>query len=283
MFSKILKDQKGVTLVELLAALAIAGIIGLALAQFFETNATIFRRGGRRADAQNTAQAAFLRITYYLREATIISNTYFDNNADGVFDGLEIHLDSNKMPGYDPDSDALDSDTLINRQDPDNDNDISRIPQSNFTGYDIQDDDDDDDGKSDMRMRFYLSSLSAGGTFDLMMDFSYNEEAWGSNVSILCKNIANDQIFQYLGSKDELLGQSIDLDSNGIITAGEIDGATPAMSGHGNSNGRLDTYSERQYINVIDIALSIDSNEDGSVDFETSTQLRPPLLRVAEY
>jgi len=258
-------NNKGMTLTEITMGAAILGTIALVMSTIisltFKTSTDFNLQAEAHSDTIQALQTIETRI--------ILANEIITAEEDEII----FIADINTYPDYDDTAD-YDSDGTANRIDPDVDGDSVSYAVSPAaawkTGYDLYDDDCDNDNKIDMKWKICLDGRS------LIYDYSCNEEPWGNHEKTIIENVTNTGIFTYLGSTDQFLsldGENIDSDSNGAVTAEEMDAA-------GNDNGELDQQQERDYIVSVKIALKIDKNNDGAADFEITTEVLPPLLYI---
>lgn len=270
--------SRGMTLVEIVIAVAILGVLAVPIARFIAsltrgvTKATVQSAGGERL---RPAAAALDHDLLEMNQINVSSPT-----------ALQFRVDSNRLPTYNPDGDP-DGDGVPNLKDPDDDNDLGTLSppaQAWRYGDDLRDDDDDNDGKIDLQVRYVL----ANGT--LTRDQNFNEGGWGQHVEVVAKDLLTAQSsFTYFGSKNQALGKKIDLGIDGlpgtadpgendnVIVSTEIDRVLPPTGG-GNANGALDTDLERQYIVSLHVVLRLDANHDGKEDGRFETDYDPPLL-----
>lgn len=271
-----MRSVRGYTLVELLVGMAIFLFMAAAFGALLRGSVEATTDMKIRAEAQEDLRQGLSKIEEALSHASevTLSSSAF----------VEFVCDIDRSRGFDRDAD-WDGDGVPNFRDADRDNDVLLLLPATAqwtAGYNLKDDDEDGDGRVDMRMRIYLSGS------DIMMDTSLNEEAWGTNETVLLSN-ASSFSMEYFGNKANLLGRSIDLghdgesgtadpgEADGIITAVEMDMTDPPL-GMGDRSGSLDTRDERRYITAIRVGIGEDRNQDGEPDHELETDILPPLL-----
>lgn len=256
--------RRGVTLVEMLVASAVLGIVSIAFATFLRHVTRAAVKGTAAAAGQEETRQGLQRLERELVHASRIlaaSPTL-----------VEFVVDRDQRPDWDGSADA-DGDGLPAWRDTDVDGDAQVISPSSAawrSGYNLTDEDDDNDGFVDMRMRVYLS------TGVLWLESSVNEQAWGSRRVQLLADVSTFT-FTFWGSKANSLGANIDANNDGDISAAEMD-AVPAPAGAGNGNGSLDLQAERNYITTVRLDVGVDSNRDGSTEYRIETDVYPPLL-----
>jgi prepilin-type N-terminal cleavage/methylation domain-containing protein len=255
--------RRGVTLVEMVVAAAVLGIVAIAFSTFLRHVTRAAVKGTAAAAGQEETRQGLARVERELVHASrvITATTTL----------VEFVVDRDQRPDWDGSADP-DGDGLPNWRDTDVDGDAQAIQPSSAawrSGFNLTDEDDDNDGFVDMRMRLYLAS----GT--LWLDSSVNEAAYGSRVALLSD--VSTFTFTYWGSKANSLGADIDQDNDGNVSAAEMD-AVPAPAGAGNANGRLDLQAERNYITTVRLDVGVDSNRDGSTEYRIETDVYPPLL-----
>ncbi|MDD5627483.1 MAG: prepilin-type N-terminal cleavage/methylation domain-containing protein [Elusimicrobia bacterium] len=258
------RARRGVTLTELMIAMALLGLIAVSFAGFLRS----MLRAGIQAQTQvqgtESVRQALARVELELSHAdqvTIASATL-----------VEFVADIDHSPVWDPGGDT-DGDGIPNLRDPDTDCDAAAIltPATRWqAGYNLTDDDEDGDGKVDLKERLYF----AGGA--LWQDLSVDEEPWGRRVRKLLADVSTCT-FTYLGSKANQLGMNCDGNGDGIVSAAEIDACAPP-GGPGDGDGRLDTAGEFSYVTTIRMSLGVDVNHDGKSDYSLETDVYPPLL-----
>lgn len=178
-------------------------------------------------------------------------------------DRIEFILDSNHLPTYNP--------TVANLQSADDDGDALDWGDPNdwwMRGNDLDDDDDDGDGKLDVRVVYRFEGET------LRREISYNE---GPIQSLVVGKTLSGGQFSYFGSTKRRGHLVMDTDSDGIVTALEIDG-TLSPVGVGNGNDQLETPDELRAVVYINVFLNIDINHDGDVERTLNKNITPPLL-----
>lgn len=255
--------RRGVTLVEMVVASAILGVVAIAFSTFLRHAASASVKGTAAAAGQEETRQGLARLERELVHASrIISATPTL---------VEFVVDIDRAPGWDRNGDP-DGDGIPNWRDTDVDGDAQAIQPSSAawrTGFNLTDEDDDNGGSVDMRVRIYLAS----GT--LWLDSSVNEAAYGRRAALLAD--VSTFTFSYWGSKANSLGANIDLNNDGDVSAAEMD-AVPAPAGAGNANGGLDLQAERDYITTVRLDVGVDTNRDGSTEYRIETDVYPPLL-----
>lgn len=271
--------EKGFTFVELMISAAIMGIVGLAIATFLSTTFKNLNKNQNAIKIQSDVRGALLFFSQGAEEANLVST------ATAVI--FEIYMDITDSPNYNPDTGSVHG--IPNKDDPDLDGDATNVIQTSKTGYNLADDDDDNENHIDVRRKYYLEQ-QADGSYWLKADMSVNEDAYGSRVMVLMKNVMNTNVFSYFGSKNEDLGMNLDKgndglpstsdtgENDGIISSIEMDKVTSAQGGKGNGNGSLDIQDERDYITSARIYLEIDKNKDGVKDYDVSMEIYLPLV-----
>lgn len=253
--------RRGVTLAEMLVAMAILGIVCIAFAGFLKyvTRTAVMENNlaqGQESVRQGLelAEAALV----HANEITIASSTLVEFIADidqSPFWNRNA-LDCNGVPAWRSSDIDCDAATLA-------------APADAWkSGFNLTDDDDDGDGNIDLKERIYLQN----GT--LYKDMSLNGAAWGGSVVKLLANVSTFT-FTYYGNKANQLGAAIDTDGDGTITQTEMD---CAAGGGGNCNGSLDLQVERNYITTIRLSVGVDVNKDGQQKYQVDTDVYPPLL-----
>ncbi|RLD17496.1 MAG: hypothetical protein DRI36_03595 [Caldiserica bacterium] len=254
--------KKGFTLIEMILSILILSIVVIAISTFFSKSLKLTYKLDIKKRAFEVIFPAIIKIEKLIVHANEI--------LEAKSDRITFITDINMWENYNENED-FDEDGLINKYDPDIDNDSTEFSTAEERwkiGYNLKDDDDDNDGKIDMRWKIYVENNT------LYLDYSHNEENWGNHKEIILTNLSTENIFSYFGSKDELLsinGVNIDYNGDGIVTQEEMDEA-------GNNNGELDLKEERDYIVSIRINLSVDINNDGETDYNLNTEILPPML-----
>jgi prepilin-type N-terminal cleavage/methylation domain-containing protein len=258
------RRRRGVTLIELMIAMSLLALISVSFAAFIRS---LLKTGlAAKVQVQGTEtvrqgmEYAELELSH-ANQVTMASATM-----------VEFIADIDHSPSWNPGGDT-DNDGIPNYRDPDTDGDAGTIltPATQWrAGYNLTDDDEDGDGKVDLKERLYVSN----GT--LWQDLSVNEAAWGRYVRKLLPDVSSFT-FTYWGSKANQLGMNCDANSDGIVSAVEIDACAPP-GGAGNNNGRLDTAGELSYLTTIRINVSVDVNHDGKNEYSLETDVYPPLL-----
>lgn len=255
--------RRGVTLVEMMIAAAILGVVAIAFSTFLRHVSRAAVRGSAAAAGQEETRQGLARVERELVHAGRLVS------ASPTL--VEFVVDRDQRPDWDGSADA-DGDGLPAWRDTDVDGDAQAIQPSSAawrSGYNLTDEDDDNDGFVDMRMRVYLAS----GT--LWLDSSVNEAAFGGRTALLAD--VSTFTFSFWGSKANSLGANIDQNNDGNISSAEMD-AVAAPAGAGNSNGSLDLQAERNYITTVRMDVGVDSNRDGSTEYRIETDVYPPLL-----
>ena len=259
-----MKVRPGYTLVELVMAMAIMGIVCVAFASMLKyvmkSTATVRVQG----EALEDSRQALMKLEealVHVNEVRVASSTF-----------IEFVTDIDQSPPYDPNGD-FDGDGIPNVQDGDRDGDSNLLVPATAkwrVGFNLKDDDEDGDGRIDVLRRLYLSGK------DLWLETSLNESSWTSRRKRIATDVSTFTL-TYFGNKANDLGRNIDSDNDGIITAREMDWVQ-ATAGMGNRSGGLDSANERRYITTIRVYFGMDRNRDGRNDFTVETDVYPPLL-----
>jgi len=259
-----MRGRPGVTLIELMIAMALLGLITVSFASFMrsllKTGMTVKVQAQGMETVRQGLEYAGLELSH-VNQIAISSATM-----------VEFIADIDHSPSWNPNGDT-DGDGIPNSRDPDTDGDAGTIlpPATRWrAGCNLTDDDEDGDGKIDLKERLYFSSGA------LWQDMSVNEQVWGSHVRKLLPDVSSFT-FTYWGNKANQLGMNCDLNGDGIVSAAEIDACVPP-GGAGNNNGRLDTAGELSYVTTIRMNLSVDVNHDGKNEYSLETDVYPPLL-----
>lgn len=266
-----LSPTKGVTLTEMMMAVAISAIVVLIVGKVFTTTTTFATKTDLRIRADVNLRAAMDKVETLL----LNSNNFLVATTTEVIFVADLTTD----PDYAPAAD-FDADGFLNLQDPDDDDDATLItaPTAQWAiGYDLRDDDDDNDNNVDMLWRIYLATQSGTANNALSYDYSKNGEAWGGHVTALVSNVVSTGVFTFFGSENDYLSPgatTYDLNGDSIITASEMD----AASNGGNGNGRLDNATERGRIITVEISIAKDENRDGTTESFLTTEVMPPAL-----
>ncbi len=258
-----MSGRRGLTLVELVVGMAVMAILTVAFAGFLRGVNQATTSAQKQAEGQEEVREGLDKIESALMCANEVTV------ADGSL--IEIICDISDTPGYN--SNAITMHGLPRYLDPDPDGDAFALMPSSAqwqVGFALKDDDEDGDGKIDLKRRVYLSGSK------LLMDYSVDEQAWGSHVTTLMTDVSTFTI-SYFGNKQNLLGKNIDLNGDGIISASEMDAAVPPQ-GQGNDDGVLDTSGERSYITQLHITVGWSPNGQGAAVYEGETDVYPPLL-----
>ncbi|MFH2201679.1 MAG: prepilin-type N-terminal cleavage/methylation domain-containing protein [Elusimicrobiota bacterium] len=273
-----MRNENGVTLLELMLGMAIMAIMAAAFASLLKYSSAVTVKARLAGEAQEDTRQALAKIEEALAHANEITVS------SAAF--VEFVCDYEKSPDYDPNGD-LDGDGIPNFRDADRDADAFLLMPATAqwqTGFNLKDDDEDGDGAVDVRRRIYFT----GG--EIRMDTSVNQDAWGGRVTVLMKEVDSFTL-TYLGSKANPLGKAIDFgadgnpgtgddgEGDGIITGTEMD-MVDAPDGMGNRNGLLDTKNERRYATTVRVALTVDRNHDGKNDYGVETDVFPALLAL---
>jgi len=179
---------------------------------------------------------------------------------------IEFIMDSNRMPGFDPNGDT-DGDKIPNNLDADDDNDTNSWPvpsQWQKTGNDLDDDDDDGNGKEDLRVRYRFDGDR------LFREENVNERGW--TVVQIGRGMRDFQ-FVYFGSSNRTAGPNLDTNADGQVTEQEIDGGLL-----GNNNTVLDSTAELAQVYVIQVVATMDLNKDDKAEYRFEKSIFPPLL-----
>ncbi|MBI2118287.1 MAG: prepilin-type N-terminal cleavage/methylation domain-containing protein [Elusimicrobia bacterium] len=268
-FYKIRVKEKGSTLVELMIAITVTLFIALVIGNLFTSTTRFLTESDTKVKADVNLRFSMDKVETSLLNADFF---YVASSTEVLF-SADLITDKD----YSRTSD-FDGDGIPNLSDPDDDNDATSIQPSTAQwriGYDLKDDDDDNDNQVDMRWRIYLSTREKV----LYLDYSKNNESWGSHVETLVVNFVSTTAFTFYGSKNDLLSQggaNLDTNNDGIVSISEID----AVANGGNGNGRLDTLAERNRIVTVGILMDRDSNNDGKRDSQLSTEVMPPALYI---
>lgn len=253
-------DRRGFTLAEAVLAAAVTGIIAVSFAAFLTHVMKTATKDVNQTQAQEQARLALAKIEENLLHANEIQV------ASATF--VQYIVDIDQSPGYDRNGD-LNGDGIPNYRDPDRDSDASSLlPAASQwkAGFNLKDDDEDGDGNIDVREQLYLKNGS------LWFDMSVNEAPWGGQYLKKIGVRVSTLTFSYYGNKANSLGSDVDSDGDGVVTAAEID------AGAGNGNGALDTAFEMSYLTTVRVDIGIDYNSDGKTDYQTQTDVFPPLL-----
>ena len=271
-----MSGRSGVTLPELMIAMAITAVMLTALTGLLKYSLVATTKGMTQGQAQEDVRRGLARVEEalaHLNEISVASSTF-----------VEFVCDLDQSPVFAPDGD-IDGDGIPDYRDADRDSDANQlIPAATQwqVGFNLKDDDDDGDGRRDVRRRLYLSGKS------LLLDTSVNESAWGTRVQTLLTEVSTFTL-AYYGNKANSLGKSIDLGNDGVAgtgDAGESDGVITvremdyvlAPAGMGNRNGGLDLANERRYITEVRVYVGSDRNKDGRTEYAVETDVYPPLL-----
>jgi prepilin-type N-terminal cleavage/methylation domain-containing protein len=253
--------RRGVTLAEMMVAMAILGIISIAFAGFLKYALRTAVVENTQAQGQEAvrqglelAEAALI----HANEITIASSTL-----------VEFIADADQSPFWN--RNALDCGGVPYWRSTDVDCDAATlaIPADAWkSGFNLTDDDDDGDGNVDVRERIYLQNGA------LYRDMSLNGAAWGGRVVKLLPNVSTFTL-TYWGSKGNQLGAAIDTNADGAISQSEMD---CAAGGGGNCDGSLDLQIELSYITSVRLSVGVDGNKDGTTEYKVDTDVYPPLL-----
>lgn len=264
------RREGGFTLPEMMAALAILGIILLVLGSMLWQSSKITADSDRRFRADAAARTVISQV-----ESSVLNANEFELACSTE---IIFRTDRDVQPGFSPYAD-LDGDGILDLYDPDDDGDATLIvpPTAQWRiGYDINDDDENADNQVDLRWRIRFLS----GSRTLYLDYSVNNETWGSHDETLLSKTVSTPPFTFYGSKNTLLCptcSSTDTNSDGIISMAEID----AAANGGNGNGCLDTSVEREKIVTVGITLGQDEKTvDSAADSVFSLEVMPPLLYI---
>ncbi len=271
--------RKGVSLVELMVYLAVMSIAIVAFAGYFGGFMKSAKTAEHKVQASAELRLLFSRLSDGLHPAVAFTGV----SASSV----TILCGSEEAPWYAPAGDR-DADAIPDLKDTDDDGDAAQrfsLPSSQQwqVGYDLEDDDDDNDGNRDCLKSFYFVPAERA----VYLSSVYNGGA--AAAKRLGVNISS---FSFIpqGSKREDLGRNIDLgndgmpstndtgESDGMITAREIDWVRPAQGGHGNRSGSINTPDELKYVTTIELYAECDYNSDGRADAFLRTHISPPLL-----
>lgn len=258
------RPRPGFTLVELVVGMAIMAILTVAFAGFLRS----VNRAAVSAQASAEGQEDVRQGLDKLESAMLCANEITVASATLV----EFICDIDETPGYD--RKALTVNGLPRYLDADRDGDAYAVVPSSAqwqVGFDLKDDDEDGDGKVDLRKRVFLSSGA------IWLDLSVDEQPWGGAHLVELMPHVSTFTLAYFGSKANLLGRSIDLDGDGVITAAEMDAAL-APRGQGNADGALDTPGELSYVTQIHILLGWSPSGGGASAYESESDVYPPLL-----
>lgn len=268
-YCKIRVKDRGFTLVELLIAVTVTLFLALVIGNLFTSTTRFLTESDTKVKADVNLRFSMDKVETALLNADFF---YVASSTEVLF-SADLITDKN----YSRTSD-FDGDGISNLSDPDDDNDATSIQPSTAQwriGYDLKDDDDDNDNQVDMKWRIYLSTNQKV----FYLDYSKNNEPWGSHVETLVTNFVSTTVFTFYGSKNDLLSQggaNLDTNNDGIVSASEID----AVANGGNGNGRLDSLAERNRIVTVGILMDRDSNNDGKRDSQLSTEVMPPALYI---
>ncbi len=261
--------SRGLSLTEMIFALAIMSIIVLGLGHLLKTTSWFTVQTDQRVKADIDLRGAIDKL-----ETTLINANQFQ-----VARTTEIIIIADCMtdPNYQPYADS-EGDGILNINDPDDDNDATLIQPSSAqwkSGYDIKDDDENGDNQVDMRWQIRFDTA----TKILYRDYSRNNEAWGNHLETLLTNVVSTPIFTFYGSlnSDIILSTITDLNSDGLITDGDIN----ALANGGNNNFTIEGSTELSRITTIGVYLDKDDVDgDRLVDSHLSVEIMPPLLYI---
>ncbi|MFH1283768.1 MAG: hypothetical protein ABII27_08905 [bacterium] len=267
--------RSGFGFIELVLAITILSIVSIPIFYFLNKSMkdiVILKKS-------SNAQEEFRRITSEIRRNLLKGNEpvlITDDRITFICDIVE-------NPSYNINGD-FDGDGIINIKDADDDSDIEQfliaLPADKWKrGYDLSDDDDNNNNKIDVVVSIYKDGLK------LIKASSYDKAYWSGDVIVIPEydeivtisdniNAFNVECF---GSKNEILGNAIDLNNDGLITEYEIDWAQPPQ-GYGDRTGSIDTKIELKYVVILKFALGIDMNHDGKSNFRANTEVFPQLF-----
>lgn len=230
--------HQGLTLIEAIVAVAILAAIAIPIATFFRTTTRQLTTSGNKLAAQQIVHRAFVMMDRDFLSMTLISS------ATPTF--IEFRLDSNRAPWYNPDT--ISPDGIPWRRSPDIDGDFFTLPGPGIpywtVGDNLTDEDDNSDNKIDVQCRYSLV-----GT-DLIRDFSFDEEAWGSHTMVIAKGVVS-MSFNYFAFPSTPGNEAMAVNGEGLVTD-----ATINASSYGNGNTIYwDTQQERNRIDLVRIKL----------------------------
>lgn len=256
------RGRAGVTLVEMMVAMALTGLIAVAFAGFLKyalKTAAVENDLAQGSEAVRQGLEGIELTLVHANEVTVASATF-----------VEFTADLDQSPGWDRNALDCNGTPLYRSADADCDAATITSPATAWrSGFNLTDDDDDGDGNVDVRERIWLSSRT------VYKDMSVNGAPWGGRVTKVMANVSTFT-FTYWGNKaNQGLGSGLDMNGDGVIDAREMD---CAPGGGGNCNGALDLAVERRYITTIRVLVGSDVNRDGKTEYKLETDVYPPLL-----
>lgn len=278
------RGDHGMTLIEVVAMVAIVGVVIIPLSRFVSTMLKGFVRLETRFRAQEVTGKAMVQLERDLRDMNEVST--------GTVTRLDFFMDRYRDPTYRGNIDDG-PDGVINRLDVDDDDDGFSSAMSARTwgafsfvfrrvfwrgGLDLEDDDDNNDGFRDVTCRYeYLPAKRT-----LTRSFKYNNKAF-TPPEIIAKDVSNFS-FGYWGS-----ASFIDPNTGKLTTVSDTDGDSELSQSeieappNGNANSTMDLFNETRNIIRITYFMEIQPNKNFPYSvWRTTSSVTPPLMALKE-
>lgn len=267
------------TLIEVLVAMAIVGILLLPITHFMTGIFKGLLNMDNRYKNENLTLKSVVDIERDFKDMTEV----FYCDATNLTFGMDSHRALNYLPNDDPDGDGV-----PNRTDTDDDGDgfdhrrlasaFALIPSADAAvgwrqGLDLQDDDDDRDGGRDVLCTYWFDLPTK--TLYRRFQYSYRGLTTTTDPQVVLSGVVAFS-FTPSGSfavRDPITGDPpdfIDTNGDGILDVGEMGGFP------------LDTFPKTRSVTTVAYTMTIQPNPARPETFEVKSSVRPFLMAVKE-
>lgn len=273
----------GLTLLELLLAMLLLSVVGLAFSRFFR----VVFKASIQSEVRLKGQTAVRSLLH------VLEMDFYDMN-EVVYASptrIDFYMDSHRAPWYSPTADP-DGDGITNLSDPDDDGDaldaaapITRLRDLAVSissvgwrqGFDLEDDDEDGDGLRDVLCRYeYTPPASPVDSGVLTRQFCFNIVC-GTPTVVLDRGL-RDFSFDINGTRAALeLPANADSNVNGLIDRDDFDRLDGTVEA---SPEPLNQFMETRWITGVRVHLVINPSDTFSAPTTIDTEISPPLLGI---
>lgn len=275
-------SSRGLTILELLLAMLILSVVGLAISTFFR----VVLKASLQSEVQVKGQASIRSLLH------ILEMDFYDMN-EVVYASptrLDFLMDSHRAPWYSPTADT-DGDGFNNLRDPDDDGDAldAQAPMTRLRalavsissvgwrqGFDMEDDDENGDGFRDVLCRYEFTPPAASTSGVLSRTFCF-DNVCGDPQIVLDRGLWEFS-FDYLGTPNALeLPANADANANGLIDRDDFDRLDGTVEA---SPAPLNQFMETRWITGVRVHIVANPSDTFQARTTIDTEINPPLLII---